>query len=265
MIGTSSIVTVAFCLVVAGVAACLAAGTWRASRSVGRSHDETRRATASVIVGTVVFLSATGLLASTGVLADFSGKPPNMLRLLVPCVVAAGVLAYSRFGSLLAEGVPLAALVGFQSFRLAVEAILFALHREGALPVEMTFEGMNFDVVSGASALLLAVVLVRRPVARVAVLAWNAIALGLLVVVVVVAALSMPTALRAFDGEPPLTLPARVPFVWLPTFLVTSALFGHLLVFRAVAARRKSSQAGSPSATIPLSCRGRRRPWRSDS
>ena len=40
----------------------------------------------------------------------------------------------------------------------------------------------------------------------------------------------MPTPFRQFS--PANLFVAEVPFIWLPAFLVTSALFGHLLVFR---------------------------------
>lgn len=37
---------------------------------------------------------------------------------------------------------------------------------------------------------------------------------------------------RSFSDGPPNLLPSTFPYVWLPTFLVQLALFGHLLLFR---------------------------------
>ena len=48
--------------------------------------------------------------------------------------------------------------------------------------------------------------------------------------IVTVAVLSMPRAFRQFS--PPHLFVAEAPFLCLPTFLVTSALLGHLFVFR---------------------------------
>jgi len=53
-------------------------------------------------------------------------------------------------------------------------------------------------------------------------------------VLVAVAVLSTPVPFRQFVNEPPVLVPAQFPWSWLPTFLVQAALFGHLLVFRAL-------------------------------
>jgi hypothetical protein len=53
--------------------------------------------------------------------------------------------------------------------------------------------------------------------------------------IVVVAVLSTPVPFCAFTEGPPNLLPSTFPYVWLPTFLVQAALFGHLVVFRALA------------------------------
>jgi len=42
---------------------------------------------------------------------------------------------------------------------------------------------------------------------------------------------------RSFTSGPPNLLPSTFPFIWLPTFLVQAALFGHLVVFRALGKR----------------------------
>ena len=63
---------------------------------------------------------------------------------------------------------------------------------------------------------------------------WNIIGLALLLNIVTVAILSTPAPIRYFMNDPANRLPSMFPYVWLPTFLVQAALFGHLLVFRAV-------------------------------
>jgi hypothetical protein len=42
-------------------------------------------------------------------------------------------------------------------------------------------------------------------------------------------------------NEPANLLPGMFPYVWLPTFLVQAALFGHLVVFRALMRRKAPS------------------------
>jgi hypothetical protein len=92
----------------------------------------------------------------------------------------------------------------------------------------MTWSGMNFDILTGVTALILAPVASRIP--RALVLTWNTVGLGLLLWVVLVASLSFPTAFQVF--HPDNTWVARFPYVWLPSVLVTAALLGHVVVFR---------------------------------
>ena len=100
------------------------------------------------------------------------------------------------------------------------------------MPVQVTYEGWNFDIATGLLAALLAVALWRgRPSAR-WVSAWNGLALVLLAIVVVTAALSMPTPFQQFTAAPTTAAVATFPMIWLPTVLVQAALLGHLLVLR---------------------------------
>lgn len=43
-----------------------------------------------------------------------------------------------------------------------MEVLLWALHREDIVPIQMTFEGYDFDVLTGASALVVAWLVRRR-------------------------------------------------------------------------------------------------------
>jgi len=97
----------------------------------------------------------------------------------------------------------------------------------------MTFEGRNWDILTGISAVPVAWLAARGRIPRGGILAWNLLGVGLLVNIVTIAMLSMPTALQRFTT--PNTFVTGAPYVWLPTFLVQAAWFGHLLVFRRLA------------------------------
>jgi hypothetical protein len=144
-------------------------------------------------------------------------------------------LAGSRFGKRLAESLPLALIVGYQGFRVAVEIMLHRASVEGVIGEQMSWSGLNFDVVSGITGLALGLWLWRRgedqPVPRALLWGWNLLGLGLLVNIVSIAIMSFPGPMMRFDG-PPNVWVTTVPFVWLPTMMVTAALFGHLLLAR---------------------------------
>jgi hypothetical protein len=185
---------------------------------------------ARVAAGLAVFLAGMWLLGWSGVFAD--PVPPKPLLLLVPAVACSLWFALrSRAGDALAANAPLAALVALQAFRLPLELLMHGWAREGALPLQMTFAGQNWDIATGALALLVAPFAARS---RALVHAWNIVGLLLLANIVTVALLSMPGPLRLFTTDPPNVLVFRAPYTWLPGFFVQVALAGHILVFRAL-------------------------------
>jgi hypothetical protein len=187
-----------------------------------------------VVIVLTVSLVVPGLLAGAGLLDRYDPMPAPGLLMVLVITIGTVALALSGTGARLAEGVPLAVLVGYQAFRLPLEWLLHRLYLEGVIPVEMTYAGRNFDVVSGLSAAVLAVLLAKGWRGRAVVIAWNVLGLALLANIVAVAVLSTPTGFQVFADGPPNRLPSMVPYVWLPTVLVQAALLGHLLVFRAL-------------------------------
>jgi hypothetical protein len=201
-------------------------------------RDTARGGRGAVVVlalALAVSLLVPGVLAALGLLDRYAPLPAPAL--LVVLVVSMGTvwLAFSSVGARLAAGLPLAVLVGYQMFRVPLEWLLHRLYLEGVLPVEMTYEGRNFDIVSGLTAGALALYLASGRYARGLVLAWNCLGLALLANIVAVAVLATPVPFRYFVDGPANRLPSTFPYVWLPTFLVQAALLGHLLVFRALA------------------------------
>lgn len=184
------------------------------------------------------WLGVSTLLAESGVLREFDRRPPPFLLLAFGFTLATAALAFSPVGTRLVQGVGIGWLIGFQAFRIPVELWLHRLYQEGVVPVQMTYSGRNFDIVSGILALALGVWAMKRQPPRWAIWAFNLVGLALLVNIVTVAILSAPTPLRQFFNEPANTFVAYWPYVWLPAFLVQAAWFGHLLVFRWL--RRKS-------------------------
>jgi hypothetical protein len=99
----------------------------------------------------------------------------------------------------------------------------------------MTWTGMNFDIVSGASALALAALVALGVAGQRWVWAWAALG-GLLLANILVIAVASTPAFHAFGTDPSQlnTFAAYFPFIWLPTVLVMSAVAGHLIIVRAM-------------------------------
>jgi hypothetical protein len=176
-------------------------------------------------------------------LPRFDLRPPPFLLVMIPMFALAIGLGMSRLGARIARETPLAWLVAFHGFRLPLELVMHEAAREGVMPEQMTFTGHNFDIVTGASALLLALLLARGRASTALVLAWNALGSFLLTVIAAIAIASLP-AFHAYgaDRSHLNTWVAFFPFVWLPAGLVASALFGHIVLWRRLLAAMDASK-----------------------
>jgi small-conductance mechanosensitive channel len=226
----SGFVQAGMLVVVLGVVALFVTGEAYAARRLGRSVSS---AVVLALGGSVIWMSLTGGLAASGVLARFDVRPPPIAFLFLGTIALGVALGVSRVGGRIAEGLPLHVLVLAQGFRLPLELIMHAAASEGTMPRVMSYGGYNFDIVTGASALLVGALL-KRGAPRTLAYAWNALGVVLLLVIIGVALLSSPLV-RAFGPDEVNTWVAYVPFVWLPSILVACAIAGHIVVWRRLA------------------------------
>jgi hypothetical protein len=216
-------------LVAAGfVLACEWAG-----RRLGQEGGARRRRVVRVGVAVLVWLLLTALLAASGVLRRFDLTPPPFAGLALAVTIIGIVVSLSPLGTLLVRGLPLWVLVGSQVFRFPLELVMHRAYLEGVMPVQMSYSGRNFDIVTGITAGVLGLWLARRPAPRWVVASWNLLGFVLLVNVVAVAIVSTP-AFGWFGPERFSTFVTYFPFVWLPAVLVLAALMGHILVWRSL-------------------------------
>jgi hypothetical protein len=236
----SALVSLGFVIIPLLVAAMLVAGVEWAGRRRGDDAATRRRRAVLVAAGAAAWLIVSALLAASGVLRRFDVLPPPFAGLVLAVLAIAFGLAFSPIGTLLVRGLPMWALVGSQVFRFPLELVMHQAAVEGVMPVQMTYTGRNFDILTGISAGLLGWWLTRARVAPSHVALWNVLGLALLINVVTIAILSTPT-FRWYGNDRLNTFVTYPPFIWLPAILVTAALAGHLLVWRKLAAERRSS------------------------
>lgn len=198
-------------------------------------EDGPRRARRFLIGATGWYAVALSLAAS-GVLRDPSALPPPILLIMIPALLLPTWLAWSKLGTALVQHLPVAWLVGFHAFRLPLELVMYRASREGTMPEQMAFTGLNFDILTGIAGLIVGVLAARGLASRALVFAFNLLGTVLLAVIAAVAIASLPV-FHAFGTDPSRlnTWVAEVPFVLLPAGLVTSGLFGHLLLWRRLA------------------------------
>lgn len=229
----SPALTTGFAVLPLAVSAAIVYGVAAAGRRLGESRHTRARWVGGTAIVLTVWLGGTLGLAASGWLARFDVRPPPFLLLPAIGFPAAVVLAWSRFGTRLVDGLPLAALVGLQAFRFPLELLMHRAYVEGVMPVQMSYSGRNFDILSGLTAIAVAWALHRGVGGRRLAIGWNIMGALLLINIIAVAAASTPL-IAAFGPDALNTFVAYPPFVWLPAVLVLTAVTGHLLVARAI-------------------------------
>ncbi|MGE0791606.1 MAG: hypothetical protein AB7S26_38380 [Sandaracinaceae bacterium] len=203
--------------------------------AVRRAMPERRNALTFAVLG---WAAITALPSASGIVRSLESPAP-LIAFFAVCNVTALVVALSPIGRRIAA-LPLTALIGFQAFRLPLELVLHRWHAEGSIPVQMTFGGHNFDVVTGTLALALAVYGIGREIPRAWAWGFNVMGSALLLAVMTIALTSSPVPARLYSGQP-LLLGYYFPYAWIVPLAVAPALAGHVIVFRALLARTEAS------------------------
>jgi hypothetical protein len=222
-----------FVVIPVALATTLAWATLTAWRRSGVSESASRRAAAIVVIDTAAWMALTWVAASIGLLQQWDRRPPPFLFVPVGVVLVSLILAFGGVGTRIARYLPLWTLVAIQGFRLPLELAMHALSERGIMPIQMSYSGRNFDIVTGVTAIVVAWLVKFGYAGRTLVMTWNVLGLALLVNVVTVAIASTPM-FKASGEDRVVTFVAYPPFVWLPAVMVLAALAGHLVIFRAL-------------------------------
>lgn len=188
------------------------------------------RVTAFLLIAWVTLI---GVLATGGFFSDFYRLPPRLsFALLIPLPI---VLLFSRGprAKQLLQNIPAQWLIYPQAFRILVELGIWLLVRSGSLPVQLSFEGRNFDVLTGLLAFPVGYYcFVKKTWPPAVALLYNIAGLVLLVNVVTLSTLSMPGPFRVFQNSPDSSILTRMPYIYLPGLLVPLAYTLHILSLR---------------------------------
>jgi hypothetical protein len=164
--------------------------------------------------------------------------PPRFTLLVVPPLLLIIFLFSTRRGRGFIDSLPLVPITFLSIVRIPVEITLYWLCLYKYVPELMTYNGRNFDLISGNTAPFIAYAIYRGVLKKWMILLWNVLALGLLLNIVVNAVLSAPLAFQQFAFDQPNVGLLYFPFVWLPSFIVPVVLFTHLVSIRRMLIKR---------------------------
>ncbi len=226
-----------FMLLMFASVAILVVGHFSACKLAGLNAPSGR--TLWLLAGILAWIMLLGFLASIGVLSQFDKMPPRLPLVMLSGLLIVIYLVTRPVTRKLAAATPLHWPLLLQGFRLPLEFILWSLYINDALPIQMTFEGYNFDVFSGVLGMIIGLAVWKgqfrsKPI----IIAYNIIGLLLLITIVVLAILSIPTPFRVFMNEPANTIVGHLPYVWLPGVFVLLAFFLHFFSIKQVLVKK---------------------------
>jgi hypothetical protein len=187
----------------------------------------------TTLVVLLAWLALQTIIGLSGFYAVTNTLPPRfVLLVLPPLLFIIGLFATSK-GRRYVDSLDAKTLTILHIVRIPVEMVLYWLCLYKVVPQLMTFEGRNFDILSGLSApVVFYFGYVKKHVSRKTILIWNFICLGLLINIVVNAVLSAPFPFQKFAFDQPNIAVLYFPFVWLPCCVVPLVLLSHLATIR---------------------------------
>ena len=199
--------------------------------------------------GFFCWLALLSVLSLSGFFTDFQSLPPKILIAVIPPVGFTIYLLFSKSFTKILFDLPTSWLIYIQSFRIPMELLLWFGFLGGFVPFQMTFEGLNYDILVGITALMAGYVFFYRGrYLRFEAIIWNISGLTLLFNILLISILSTPSPFRVFMNEPANYFIAHFPFIWIPGFIVPFAFAMHLFSLKQLylkkAGRRKAFLEG---------------------
>ncbi len=200
--------------------------------TVGIFYKATNNSKTTLVI-LLTWLLFQSFIGRSGFYVVTDSVPPRFLLLVLPPLLFIIGLFTTSKGRRYIDSLDLKTLTILHSVRIPVEVVLFWLYVNKTVPELMTFEGRNFDILSGVTALFIFYFgFIKNQINRKLILLWNFICLGLLINIVANAALSAPFAFQQFAFDQPNIAILHFPFNWLPSCVVPLVLFSHLASIR---------------------------------
>lgn len=179
------------------------------------------------------WMAAHAMLAFKGFYLDSNIFPPRFMFTIIPPIIVIIILFSTRKGRIWIDGLNIKWLTWIHIVRIPVELVLYLISLHQLVPTLMTFEGRNYDILSGISTPFIYYFTLRNNRSnKKLLLLWNVVCLGLLINIVVLAILSAPSPYQKFAFDQPNRALYYFPFIWLSSVIVPLVLFSHLASIR---------------------------------
>ncbi|MES2730750.1 MAG: hypothetical protein V4714_03345 [Bacteroidota bacterium] len=200
--------------------------------TVGLFYKATKNSKATLII-LLTWLALQTFIGQSDFYRKTDAIPPRFLLLVLPPLLFIIGLFTTSKGRQYIDSLDTKTLTILHTIRIPVEIVLFWLFVHKTIPELMTFEGRNFDILSGLTApIIFYFGFIKNRLNKKSILLWNFICLGLLINIVANAVLSAPFPFQKFAFDQPNIAILYFPFNWLPSCVVPLVFLSHLAVIR---------------------------------
>lgn len=168
------------------------------------------------------------VLAYFGFYQVIDTTPPRFTLILAPSVllIIYGLLPEQRKWVLKHRNIRISTFL--HTIRIPMEIVLLYLFIHKMIPELMTFEGRNFDITAGISALIIGYLLLQNKTSKRILLIWNYFGLALIIFILINGLLSAELPFQQFGFEQPNKALNYFPFVLLPAVVVPIVIYTHI-------------------------------------
>lgn len=181
----------------------------------------------------IICLMSWGIFQSTlsflGFYENTMTVPPRFLLMVIPMFMIVFTSWFSRKIKIELGNFDLKLITYLHLVRVPVEVVLYYLFTSEYVPELMTFKGLNFDVIIGLSAPIIALLVFRKKLIRKRLLlVWNIVSMLFLFNILFLAITTMPTVLQQFAFDQPNIAVMKFPFLLLPAVIVPIVLLSNV-------------------------------------
>lgn len=212
-------------------------------KKIGTESLVRKKRIAIVLVVMIAWFLGQHFISQTGFYANTSLPPRMPLFVLMPLFLFTFIFLQKKRNSKVLASIPIFIPIFYQSFRAVIELLFYFTYQKGILPVHVTFEGANYDILLGISALFVGLYAMRKNPSINLLIIWNVI--GILVVAVAaftfISSFYLP---QVWGGSENLISDEflQYPFLLLPSFFMPSAVFFHVLSIIQLTNKKKNHE-----------------------
>ncbi len=184
----------------------------------------------NVLMILIAWFLIQSIVAFLGFYQATDAMPPRLALGIIPTFLAMAYVFFSARGKRFIASLNMEILSYLHTVRIPVEIGLFLLYSYGAISVLQTFEGWNYDILSGITAPIMAwLYFSKKKIGSNMMLLWNVLCLILVLTIVVISTLAAPFPLQQLSFDQPNIGILYFPYNLLPTLIVPLVIFSHLV------------------------------------